>query len=134
MRLYAVPGAHNIIDTIVEATGLTAVNGHTFEQVRAREPLATLYTWEEWRALQIERQQTPITWEPTTKAQYREMLEVLPPAFWQMDLFLVGEPMDHAYETGRPRFSAYWYRLGKYFTASRPITISEAETIVERAR
>lgn len=136
MKLYAVPGQHNIIDTIVDATGLTSVNGETFEQVRERYPLATLYTWEEWRGVQMERQQTPITWEDTDEHKYREMLEVLPPAFWVGGLFLVGEAMDHAYATGQPRFTAYWHRrtaagiFERYLVASRPITIAEARAIV----
>jgi hypothetical protein len=45
VKLYAVPGHHNVIDTIVDATGLTSINGETFEQVRERYPLARLYTW-----------------------------------------------------------------------------------------
>jgi hypothetical protein len=139
MRLYAVPGAHNVIDTINEATGQTTINGHTFEQVLAREPLAKLFTWEEWRATQIERQQTPITWEPTTEEKYNEMLNVLPPEFWRMGLFLVGEPYDHDYATGAPRFTAYWERRKssvhyvRYSVASRPITIAEADAIVRGA-
>ncbi len=130
MKLYADPGAHNIIDTIVDATGRTSVNGETFEQVRERYPLAILYTWEEWRAVQIERQQTPIAWEMTTADRYREMLEILPPAFWRGGLFLVGEPMDHDYGTGQPRFSAFWQRGDRYFTASRPITCAEASAAI----
>lgn len=130
MKLYAVPGAHNIIDTIVDATGLTSVNGETFEQVLERYPLATLYTWDDWRAVQIKRQQTPITWEMSTYERYTEMLEILPPAFWRRGLFLVGEPMDHDYGTGQPRFTAYWQRGDRYLMASRPITIAEAESIV----
>lgn len=131
MKLYAVPGHHNVIDTIVDATGLTSINGETFEQVRERYPLAQLYTWEEWRAVQMERQHTPIEWELSTFERYREMLEILPPAFWRRGLFLVGEPMDHDYGTGQPRYSAYWQRGDRYLTASRPITIAEAESIVQ---
>ena len=135
-RLYAVPGAHNIVDTINDTTGLTSVNRETFEQVRERYPLAVCLTWEEWRAQQIARQQTPITWADTDEHKYREMLEVLPPAFWVGGLFLVGEAMDHDYATGRPRFSAYWHRrtaagiFDRYLVASRPLTIAEARSIV----
>lgn len=133
MKLYAVPGAHNIIDTINEATGLTSINGQTFEEIRAREPRAILYTWDEWRAVQIERQHTPITWEPTTADQYRRMLEILPPAFWEFGLFLVGEPMDHDYASGEPRFTAYWHRGNRYLTASRPVTRDEAATMIRQS-
>lgn len=140
MKLYAVPGHHNIIDTINDATGRTSVNGHTAAQVFAREPLAQCFTWEEWRAIQIARQQTPITWAPTSATKYHEMLGILPPAFWEFGLFLVGEPYDHDYATGAPRFTAYWERgrasvhYVRYAVASRPITIAEARAIVRGAR
>jgi hypothetical protein len=136
LKLYAVPGAHNIIDTINPHTGRTSVLGQTFEEVLAREPLAVCLTWEEWKAQQIERQQSPIRWAETTEPKYREMLEVLPPAFWVRGLFLVGEAMDHDYATGRPRFTAYWHRstaaglFDRYLVASRPMTIAEARAIV----
>ena len=67
-----------------------------------------------------------ITWEPTTKETFYEMLEVLPPAAWENDAFLVGEPFDHDAETGDPRYSAYRRRPGEqYETGSRPMTIQE---------
>jgi hypothetical protein len=67
------------------------------------------------------------------------MLGILPPAFWEFGLFLVGEPYDHDCATGAPRFTAYWERRRtsvyyvRYSVASRPITIAEAQAIVRGA-
>jgi hypothetical protein len=130
VEVYAIPGHHNIIDGINPDTGLTCVNGDTAEQVAAREPLAVRMTWEAWRAEQIARQQTPIAWQPSTRAQYHEMLNVLPPALWIGGAFLVGEPMDHSHATGAPRFTAYKQTgssedFARYWVASRPLTVAE---------
>lgn len=43
--------------------------------------------------------------------RYMEMLEVLPPARWAHDGFLVGEPHDHSGPEGHARY-AYFYRRG----------------------
>jgi hypothetical protein len=51
---------------------------------------------------------------------------VLPPAFWQGGLFLVGEPWDHDAGTGQPRYAAFWKRAAVYLEADRPITRREA--------
>ena len=48
---------------------------------------------------------------PVTAERYREMLEVLPPARWAHDGFLVGEPHDHSGPEGHARY-AYFYRRG----------------------
>ncbi len=46
-----------------------------------------------------------------TAERYMEMLEVLPPARWAHDGFLVGEPHDHSGPEGHARY-AYFYRRG----------------------
>ena len=131
-ELYAVPGARNIIDMINPHTGRTCINGDTEDQVRAREPQAVRMTLDAWQDEQKARQRTPIVWEDTTATQYNEMLNVLPPAAWIDGAFLVGEPTDHDYNNGQPRFAAYWYRFGCYLVASRPITIKELRAELAR--
>jgi len=131
--VYAVPGRSSIIDTINPSTGRTAICGHTEAEVRAREPRAVRMTYADWQAAAVARQQGPIVWEATTREQYHEMLEILPPAVWIGGAFMVGEPMDHCFATGRPRFSAYWQRSGgEYVTASRPLTVAEFKKEIGR--
>lgn len=128
-ELYAVPSAHNIIDTINPLTGLSRFCGETDTQIQARYPGAQRYTWETWTAQASASQRTPITWEPSTKDQYHEMLEILPPALWTGGAFLVGEPCDHDVATGQPRFQGYRVRglcsAPTYWASSRPITCAE---------
>ena len=134
---YAIPSEHSIIDVIDPKTGLTAVMGHTAEQVRERYPKAERTTLDAWTARRAAEQDTPITWTRTTRAKYWEMLEILPPALWLGGAFLVGEPTDHHARTGHPRFAAYWQRgssedFAVYLVASRPLTRSELKAEVRR--
>lgn len=136
-EVWAVPGENHIIDMINPETGLTAVYAKDAETVLRDNPNAVRMKWEDWRKAASERQQTPIRWEPSTYAKYREMLEVLPPAFWRWGLFLVGEPYDHDFATGQPRFQAYRKRGSdscgyRYYVSSRPITVMEARAEVLR--
>lgn len=131
-EVWAVPGEDHIIDTINPATGLTSVFGKAAEAVLADEPKAVRLTWEAWRAEASARQQTPIRWKMTTQAKYTEMLEVLPPALWIGGAFLVGEPWDHDFATGAPRFAAYLERYGQYYEASRPLTAAELRKEIGR--
>jgi len=131
-EVYAVPGQNSIIDTINPDTGLTSVYGRTEADVLEREPGAVRMTWEAWQAAAVARQQTPIRWEITTERKYQEMLEVLPPAYWSGGAFLVGEPWDHCMATGRPRFAAYVERSGRYYTANRPVTMTELKAEMSR--
>lgn len=138
-EVYAVPGAHSLIDVIDPSTGLTWVNGHTEAEVQARDPLAVRMAWADWQRAESASQRTPITWERSTHAKYHEMLNILPPAAWIGGAFLVGEPYDHDVMTGQPRFQGYWERVGPgdrggwdargalyvYLVASRPMTIAE---------
>jgi hypothetical protein len=131
MEVWAIPGEHHIIDTIHPATGLTSINGDDEAGVTRRYPSAVRMTMEAWLAWKAAQQHTPITWEPTDKETYHEMLEVLPPALWIGGAFLVGEPMDHDATTGRPRFQGYWHRNGIYLVASRPMTCAELRKEVQ---
>lgn len=124
---YAVPGSGSIIDAIDPVTGLTSVNGHTFEQVRERYPRAERMSLDAFCEAKAARQSTPIVWTPCGAKEYADMLNVLYPAFWEKGLFLVGEPSDHCARTGRPRFQAYRQRGARRFRASRPMTIREAQ-------
>jgi hypothetical protein len=134
-EVFAVPGEGSIIDGIHPETGRSCINGETLEQVQARYPLAVRMPWEDWRQAQIAKQDTPITFTRTTERKYREMLEILPPAAWEGGAFLVGEPYDHSFATGRPRFQMYWQR-GEYayIASSRPVTYAEFKALIQGGR
>lgn len=133
-EVYAVPGQNSIIDGINPETGLTCVYGRTEADVKRENPDAVRMTWDAWQTAAAERQHTPIRWSRTDEHKYREMLEVLPPAAWIGGAFLVGEPYDHDFTTGQPRFSGYWHRNGIYLVASRPITIAELRAELGRTQ
>lgn len=129
---FAVPGERTIIDGIHPHTGRSIIHGHTLDQIRERYPGAVVITWDTWSAEQAARQNTPIHWDPTTEQQYHDMLGILPPAAWERGIFLVGEPADHSFSTGRPRYHAYRQRGATYTTSSRPITVAEFRAEVSR--
>ena len=125
IEVWAVPGQNSIIDEI-DVNGLTKVYGKDAAAVLADEPAAVRMTWEAWRAAAVARQNAiAIAWEPSTQEQYDEMLNVLPPIDFDGYSFLVGEPSDHSFETGRPRFAAYRFIDDRYEVASRPLTRAE---------
>lgn len=124
---FAVPDRHDsVIDMVHPDTGRSIVYGETLEQIRARYPGAVVVNFDAWMAAKAERQHTPVEWRECSEARYHEMLNVLPPAFWQGGLFLVGEPSDHDAGTGQPRYAAFWKRGGAYLGADRPMTCREA--------
>ncbi len=127
---YAVPNSGSIIDGINPATGLTFVCGETAEQITARYPDAVRMNMDDWMAAKAARQQTPISWLPTTAEQYEDMLGVLPPIDWNRGAFLVGEADDHCCTTGRPRYRAYRQVNDAYFVSSRPLTRAELKAVV----
>jgi hypothetical protein len=129
---YAVPGAGPIIDVIDPRTDLTWCFHLTADEVYARDPAAVRMTVDDWTAQQVARQRTPWAWEPlipsdggAPERRYQEMLDVLPPAYWQGGIFAVGEAVDHDFATGRLRFDAYRQQGDRYFASSRPVTIAE---------
>jgi hypothetical protein len=124
-HVFAVPGEQSIIDSADPDTGIGGYSGETLDQIRQRYPGAVLMDWADWTAAASARQQTPIVWEPTTHAQYMRMLEVLPPIDWSGGAFLVGEPSDHDFATGRPRYQAFREQGGQCFASSRPLTRAE---------
>ena len=76
-----------------------------------------------------DNQQTPVTFKEVTEERYDEMLNVLPPAVWEISKgFLVGEPHDHDDE-GRARFAAFFRKNGAYFEATRPMSVREFKAI-----
>lgn len=124
-EVYAVPGENSIIDMIHPVTGLTVYGGRDAASVQEAYPGAVRMSYETWRAEAIARQTTPIVWQTTDAKSYEEMLNVLPPALWIGGAFLVGEPCDHDYATGAPRFQAFWHRGASYVCSDRPITRAE---------
>ena len=129
---FAEPGASNLIDLINPNTNRSLIYSHTLEQVRERYPTAEIVNFEEWLKAKAREQDSEITWVATTEDRYTKMLEVLPPAFWEGDYFLVGEPYDHHATSGRPRYQAFGYIGGKYFQASRPMTVQELKDFLQR--
>ena len=130
MKAYVRPNAHNLIDTINDATGLTLISQETFEEVRERYPDAVLVDVDEWQAEKQRQQLAPIEWQDTDKETYWEMLECLPPARMSRGAFLVGEPIDHLASTGEERYEMYRKIGDKYIVSSRPVTIAEFKSIV----
>lgn len=126
-EVWAVPGESNVVDFILPDTGLTLTNNNDAAAVLAKYPDAQRMTYDNWKAAAAARQNTAIMWLLTTPEKYDEMLNVLPPAFWRGGLFLVGEPTDHSFSTGQPRFSGYWQKGKTYLASDRPITITEAK-------
>lgn len=131
---WAVPGADHIIDVIHPRTGLTWCLGKSAADVHAQAPRAERMTIEAWTAAKAARQRTPIVWEPSTRQQYIDMLEVLPPIDWNGGDFLVGEASDHDAGTGQPRYQAYRQRGDQYFASSRAITRAELRAVKEGLR
>ena len=123
----------SIIDTVNPATGRSAVNDDTLEQIRRRYPTAERIPWEDWRARKIAEQDTPIRWDPSTAEQYADMLNILPPRAWTGGGFLVGEPTDHSAATGAPRYQAYRYAGHRYAASSRPVTVAEFRVALTQA-
>jgi hypothetical protein len=114
-----------MIDVLHPNTGLTFFYGKTVEECRNKYPEAEEMGVEEFCQWKASQQRTQITWEETTEARFYEMLNVLPPALWESGGFLVGEPYDHDYGNGQPRYSAYRLKNGRYETGSRPMTKAE---------
>lgn len=128
---FAVPGSDTLIDVIHPTTGKSLCYGETLEQIRVRYPGAEVIAVARFQVLKANRQDAPVQWLATTETEYDEMLGVLPPAFWQKGLFLVGEPWDHHAISGRPRYAAYRQLRGDYYKASRPMTVGECRTLLD---
>jgi hypothetical protein len=64
------------------------------------------------------------TWQPSTRERYNDQLNVLFPAEWIGQAFLVGEPYDHDH-AGRPRYRPHRCHGGEYQVGSRPVTVDE---------
>jgi hypothetical protein len=60
--------------------------------------------------------------------RYNESLELLPPALWLANRFLMGEPADHRRCTITkkvlPTYSAFFFAYGKFYE-SDPMTVPE---------
>jgi hypothetical protein len=63
-----------------------------------------------------------------TAERYNEALEILPPALWLANRFLVGEPADHRRcaitKKVLPTYSAFFFAYGRYYE-SDPMTVPE---------
>lgn len=76
-----VQGQMTCIDIVNPATGRSAINGETLEQVRIRYPGAEIAEVHSWS----DAKEKALCSEPveTTEERFMEMLEVLPPQRWQ---------------------------------------------------
>ena len=63
-----------------------------------------------------------------TAKRYNEALEILPPALWLANRFLMGEPADHRRCTITkkvlPTYAAFFFAYGKFYE-SDPMTVPE---------
>ena len=135
---YAVPGDKHIIDAIDPRSGLTIHFQQSHATILAEYPTAEKINLEEWQTAIATEQRTPIEWIATTKEWYLNMLGALPPIDFNGHDFLVGEPSDHDFGNGRPRYSGYRLACDKdlyqlYFVSSRPITRPEFHKELEHA-
>lgn len=127
--VFYVPGTSTIIDTAVLRDGvyLSAINGHTLQQLRLEYPNAEVGEWDDVYRAVIESCKT----EPQeiTKDQFIYALEVLPPVGWRtakgVDSFKISERL-------YANITAIYARIGKrFFTFNDSITLS-AEDIAVR--
>jgi hypothetical protein len=65
-----------------------------------------------------------------SEQRYVEMLEVLPPAVFFHDGFLVGEPWDHNAQ-GFPRYQAFVKHNGRHYEYIEPMTVREFCELLE---
>jgi hypothetical protein len=69
-----------------------------------------------------------MAWKEITEKQYNDALEVLPPALWLANRFLMGEPSDHrrckVTKNFMPVYAAFVFAFGRYYEGS-PMTAEE---------
>ncbi len=129
---WAEPGASNIIDAVHPVTGRTLYGNKTDDEMKAERPQAVRMLMSAWLEQRAEQQHGPITWHRTTERQYRDMLEVLPPAMWSGGAFLVGEPDTHSARDGAPMFQCYRQSGQQFFYASRAMTRAELREYLDQ--
>lgn len=58
-------------------------------------------------------------YQEVNKDTYWYFLEILPPAFYKLGVFQMGEPFDHDGHQGRPRYGTYLHnkKNNKYYYA-----------------
>jgi hypothetical protein len=127
---FASIASDTIIDVVNPDTGRTGIYSKDLDECRKEYPDAQLMTIQDWCEQKAKRQDTPVVLEPTTRREYWNMLEVLPPACMMLGCFLVGEPYDHHAGTGAPRFAAYFQVGNSYSKANRPMTVKEFKAML----
>jgi hypothetical protein len=67
-------------------------------------------------------------WKEVSDERYNEMLEVLPPALWLANRFLVGEPTSHRRckitNKVMPTYAPFIFAFGRYYEGD-PMTPAE---------
>lgn len=122
---FAEPGENHIIDYIVPGTGRGGYSGEDLAEIRLRYPRAEIVNLAEFRAAIEAREAYPVEWSEVDEERYDEMLCILPPAVHTAGGFMVGEASDHHGPGGAVRFAAYVARGGKFYAASRAMTVAE---------
>lgn len=119
----------HVIDVIHPVTGLSWINGESFDQMKLRYPEIKIVNMREWFNAKGERQDSPVAWVEITADKFDEYLCCLPPISYGQGRFLVGEPSDHHASSGAPRYHACVSQDGKHYTSNRPLTVKEFKAL-----
>lgn len=128
-----------LLDGVLLGTKVTIIYRHDILQVRARYPGAQIVEWEAYRAWSAAKQKQAVQWIKIADAEIDEAFEVLPPACRTGVGFLIGEPTDHAIDSGEPRFSAYVWNFNWTgedvgpFISDRPLTVAEMQGVTRES-
>lgn len=86
-----------------------------------------MLVWNElWAEMKRLEESGSEKWVQTSSEMYHEMLNVLPPRFWQDTLFLVGEA-HHDNQEGKTVYAGFVKKDGKFF--ARYLTVEQAQQI-----
>ncbi len=129
---FAVPGEDNIIDMVRPDTQPSCHYNQNLEEMRQRYPEAQIVNATEFFAAIRQRKNPPLEWEITTRENYWNMLEVLPPKYHRNGAFLVGEAMDHFGANGAARYDAFKQVGSIYYQSNRPVTVAEIKAHMEQ--
>lgn len=116
-----------LIDCVVD--GKTIYEKVSAEEALAKDPELRLIPMDQFCSEVGKVQDEPVKWSSIEDDDYYEKMNCLPPALTQSYGFLLGEPQDHHFVSGKPRFAAF-LRLGtgnlaRFLRSSRPLTASE---------
>lgn len=105
--------------------------GSSEENIKERYPGAKLMKVSDFRKEADKKQSPPIQWIQTTQEKFNYAFEVVPPAYYRKNSFLLGEPIDHRCLTGEPRYEGFIQTKDGFFVTNRPVTEKEFEEAVK---